>query len=46
VSEAELPDPTDLPAWVSQPDMERVEWLNTIIAQASSTYSALINSSK
>jgi len=34
--EVELLDPADLPAWATQSHMERVEWVNTLIAQGSS----------
>jgi hypothetical protein len=35
--ELELLEPGDLPAWVTQTDIQRVEWVNTLVAQGSPT---------
>jgi hypothetical protein len=35
--ELELLEPGDLPAWATQSHIQRVEWVNTLIAQGSPT---------
>jgi hypothetical protein len=35
--ELELLEPGDLPAWATQSHTQRVEWVNTLIAQGSPT---------